>query len=488
MARPTRRGPRAQAETAAEAMLYEQVAQKLQEQVASGVYRQGERVPSVRRLSDQLDVSISTVVEAYRRLESRGVLEARPQSGYYVRARLWQPPAQPEISRPASSPTSVSVSALALKVLRASRDPEVLQLGVAVPHPSLLPTRALNGILARIARRNTEKGDSYDFPPGSPELRRQVARRALDAGCTLSPEDIVTTSGCQEALSLCLRAVAGAGDTVAIESPAFYGTLQTIEQMGLKAIEIPTCPRKGISIEALRLALDRWKIKACLVVPNFSNPTGAVMPDERKKRLVHLLAEHEVPLIEDDICGDLAHNAPRPKAAKSYDRKGLVMLCSSFSKTLAPGYRVGWVAPGRWREQIEHLKYVNTMATATLPQLAIAEFLEHGNYDHYLRKTRARYAQGIERMTHAVARYFPDGTRVTQPTGGFVLWVEMPKAVDALELHRRALARKILVAPGPLFSPKQAYRNCIRLTCALPWDERLERALVTLGRMANELA
>ncbi|HSW53170.1 MAG TPA: PLP-dependent aminotransferase family protein [Sulfuricaulis sp.] len=488
MAIPTRRRPRAQAETAAAAMLYEQVAQKLQEQVANGVYRQGERVPSVRRLSDQLEVSISTVVEAYRRLESRGVLEARPQSGYYVRTRLWQPPAQPEISRPASSPTSVSVSALALKVLRASRDPEVLQLGVAVPHPSLLPTRALNGILARIARRNTEKGDGYDFPPGSLELRRQVARRALDAGCTLSPDDIVTTSGCQEALSLCLRAVARAGDTVAIESPAFYGTLQTIEQMGLKAIEIPTCPRKGISIEALRLALDRWKIKACLVVPNFSNPTGAVMPDERKKRLVQLLAEHEVPLIEDDICGDLAHSAPRPKAAKSYDRKGLVMLCSSFSKTLAPGYRVGWVAPGRWREQIEHLKYVNTMATATLPQLAIAEFLEHGNYDHYLRKTRARYAQGIERMTHAVARYFPDGTRVTQPAGGFVLWVEMPKAVDALELHRRALARKILVAPGPLFSPKQAYRNCIRLTCALPWDERLERALVTLGRLAGEPA
>jgi DNA-binding transcriptional MocR family regulator len=486
MATATRHKPRTPAADN-DAMLYEQVAQKLQEQVASGVYRQGERVPSVRRLSDQLDVSISTVVEAYRRLESRGVLEARPQSGYYVRTRLWQPPAQPDISKPHSSPTAVSVSALALKVLRASRDPEVLQLGVAAPHPSLLPTKTLNGILARIARRNTEKGDGYDFPPGSPELRRQIARRALDAGCTLSPEDIVTTSGCQEALSLCLRAVTKAGDTVAIESPAFYGTLQTIEQMGLKAIEIPTCPRKGISIEALKLALERWKIKACLVVPNFSNPTGAVMPDERKKRLVQLLAEREIPLIEDDINGDLSHVAPRPKAAKSYDRKGLVMLCSSFSKTLAPGYRVGWVAPGRWREQIEHLKYVSTMATATLPQLAIAEFLERGNYDHYLRKTRALYAQGIERMTHAVARYFPDGTRTTQPAGGFVLWVELPKAVDALELHRRALARKILIAPGPLFSPKQAYRNCIRLTCALPWDERLERALVTLGRTAGEL-
>lgn len=488
MAAQARSGQREHPPAGTEGMLYEQVALKLREQVTSGVYRQGERVPSVRRLSEQLEVSVSTVIEAYRRLESQGVIEARPQSGYYVRTRQWQPPAQPEISKPHSSPTDVSVSAYALKVLRASRDPAVLQLGVAVPHASLLPTRALNGILARLARRDDGRGLDYDFPPGSLELRRQIARRALDAGCTLSPDDIVTTSGCQEALSLCLRAVTKPGDTVAIESPAFYGTLQTIEQLGLKVIEIPTCPRKGVSIEALKLALDRWKIKACLLVPSFSNPTGAVMPEERKKRLVQLLAEHEVPLIEDDIYGDLSHGAPRPRAAKSYDRKGLVMLCSSFSKTLAPGYRVGWVVPGRWREQIEHLKYVNTMATATLPQLAIAEFLERGGYDHYLRKTRALYAQGIERMTHAIARYFPEGTRVTQPAGGFVLWVELPKKVDAFELHRRALARKISIAPGPLFSPKQAYRHCIRLTCALPWTESLDRALVTLGRLAEELA
>ncbi len=488
MATRTKRGQHTESPDGIEDLLYEQVAQKLRTQVTSGVYRQGERVPSVRRLSDQLEVSVSTVIEAYRRLESQGVIEARPQSGYYVRARLWQAPAQPEISKPHSSPTDVSVSAFALKVLRASREPDVLQLGVAVPHPSLLPTKALNGILARIARRDAGRGIGYDFPPGSPELRRQIARRALDAGVALAPDEIVTTSGCQEALSLCLRAVTRPGDTIVIESPAFYGTLQTIEQLGLKAIEIPTCPRKGISIEALKLALDRWKIKACLIVPNFSNPTGAVMPEERKKRLVQLLAEHELPLIEDDIYGDLAHVAPRPKAAKSYDRKGLVMLCSSFSKTLAPGYRVGWAVPGRWREQIEHLKYVNTMATATLPQLAIAEFLERGGYDHYLRKTRALYARGIERMTHAVVRYFPDGTRVTQPTGGFVLWVELPKKVDAFELHRRALARKISIAPGPLFSPKQTYRNCVRLTCALPWDERTERALMTLGRLAEEMA
>ncbi len=484
----TKRSQRTELPAQSDGMLYEQVAQKLRDQVASGVYRQGERIPSVRRLSGQLEVSVSTVVEAYRRLESQGVIEARPQSGYYVRKRMWQLPAQPEISKPRSSPTDVSMSTFILNVLRASHDPDVLQLGVAAPHASFLPTKALNGILARIARRDTGRGGSYDFPPGCIELRRQIARRMLDAGVSLSPDDIVTTSGCQEALSLCLRAVTKPGDTVAIESPSFYGTLQTIEQLGLKAIEIPTCPRKGVSLDALKLSLDRWKIKACLLVPNFSNPTGAMMPDDRKKRLVQLLAEHDVPLIEDDIYGDLSHHSPRQKAAKSYDRKGLVMLCSSFSKTLAPGFRVGWVVPGRWREQIEHLKYVNTTATATYPQLAIAEFLEQGSYDHYLRKTRVLYAQGIERMMHAVARYFPEGTRVTQPEGGFVLWVELPEKVDAFELHRRALARKISITPGSLFSPRPAYRNCIRLTCALPWTETLERALITLGRQAEELA
>lgn len=468
-------------------LLYEQVAQKLREQVTRGVYRQGERVPSVRRLSEQLEVSIATVVEAYRRLESQGIIEARPQSGYYVRVQPRQPLLQPDISKPASMPAGVSISAYALKVLRTTRDPDVLQLGVAAPHPDLLPVRALNSIHARVLRRDDGRGCSYDFPPGSLELRRQIARRALDAGMALAPDDIITTSGCQEALSLCLRAVTKPGDTVAIESPSFYGTLQTIEQMGLKAVEIPTCPRKGVSVESLRVALGRWNVKACLVVPNFSNPTGAVMPEDRKRQLVQLLAKHDVPLIEDDIYGDLAHATPRPKAAKSYDRKGLVMLCSSFSKTLAPGYRVGWVVPGRWKDRIEHLKYVNTMATATLPQLVLAEFLERGGYDQYLRKTRGLYAQSVARMTHAIAGAFPDGTRVTQPAGGFMLWVELPKQVDAFELHRRAHARKISIAPGPLFSPKQGYRHCIRLTCALPWDERLDRALVTLGKLAEEM-
>jgi DNA-binding transcriptional MocR family regulator len=469
--------------------LYEQVAERLSGQVRSGVYQAGDRVPSVRNLSSQLKVSISTVIEAYRLLEARGVLEARPQSGYYVRARLWQAPAEPAMSRPATQPTTVGVSQLAMQVLHASSEPDVMPLGVAVPHASFLPLRALDRIVAAAARCDRGEAARYEFPPGNAALRAQIARRMAEVGCDVSPEDILVTSGCQEALSLALRAVARPGDTVAIESPAFYGTLQTIESLGMKALEIPTHPREGVSLEALKLALEQWTVKACVLVPSFSNPLGACMPEDRRRRLLRLLGEHGIPLIEDDIYGDLGFGSERPKPVKAFDRKGLVFYCASFSKTLAPGLRVGWIAPpARYREPLWHLKYVSSMATATIPQLAVAEFLARGGYERHLRRVRTQYARLAVQMTQAIARHFPSGTRVTQPAGGFVLWVELPERVDALELHRRALAKKISVAPGPLFSAKQKYRHFVRLTCALPWDERLEHALATLGRLAEELA
>ncbi len=468
--------------------LYEKLAARLMQQVDRGVYPPGERVPSVREASSRFKVSVSTVIEAYRVLESRGVIEARPQSGFYVRARQWEASAELETSRPQAKPCTVSVGDLAMSVLRASTQPNVVQLGVASPHPSFLPVRALNRIIAGIARRDDDRAMRYDFPPGNRELRVQIARRMAAAGCDVSPDDIVTTSGCQEALRLCLRVVAQPGDTVAIESPAFYGTLQAIEALGMRALEIPTHPREGVSLDALKLALEQWKVAAVMLVPSFANPLGACMPEENRRRLVRLLNQHDIPLIEDDIYGDLAFGPTRPNAIKSYDRKGTVMYCSSFSKTLAPGMRVGWAVPGLYRDQVAHRKYVSSMATATLPQMVIAEYLAQGGYERHLRKVRATYAQQAQRMVEAIARNFPVGTRVTRPSGGFVLWVELPEKIDSLALHCHALEKGISIAPGPLFSATGKYRNFIRLTCALPWDEKLDRALVTLGGLAEALA
>ncbi len=463
--------------------LYEQVADRITRLVEGGTLRPGDRVPSVRKLSRQQDVSIATVLQAYRILESQGVIEARPQSGYFVRARLLRLPAEPEMSRPSAAVTKVSLSELVMQVLQATRDPSLVRLGAAIPSPELLPVQQLNRISAAIGRRSPGAGNTYDVPPGHKELRVQIARRNLESGCTLSPDEIVTTCGCQEALNLCLRAVAKPGDTIAIESPTYYGFLQVIESLGMRALEIPTHPRDGVNLEALEMALETHPIKACLFSPTFSNPLGSCMSDADKERLVKLLNAREIPLIEDDIYGDLGFENHRPKTAKAFDRKGLVLLCSSFSKTLAPGYRVGWTAPGRFKTRVEHLKFVSSVATATLPQMAIAEFLASGGYDHHLRKVRRLYAQKIQRMTQAITKYFPENTRITRPAGGHVLWVELPPHIDSVELYRRALTAKISIAPGPIFSVKHKYQNFIRLNCGNLWSETIENALIKLGQI-----
>jgi len=466
-----------------EGKLYDQVALRISELIEHGTLRPGERVPSVRKLSEQEEVSIATVMQAYRVLENKGLIEARPQSGYYVKARLWQAPAEPEKSEPALRATRVSTSDLVMRFMQAARDPTLVGFGAALPSQLLLPTRQLCRTMAAVGRRSPQLANRYDVAPGAHELRVQIARRAMGTGCTLAPDDIVITCGCQEALYLALRAVAGPGDTIAIESPTYFGVVQIIGSLGLKACEIPTFPRHGICLDELEKRLDCCRIKACLFMLNYSNPLGSCMPDAKKARLVEILARRNIPLIEDDMYGELAFAPERPKVAKAFDRGGQVMLCSSFCKTLAPGYRVGWIVPGRYRDQVQHLKYVTSVGTATLPQLAIADFLANGGFDHHLRRLRRVYAEQLERVTHAITKYFPKGTRVTRPAGGYVLWVELPRQIDSIELFDRALAEKISVAPGPIFSPKEQFRNFIRLNCGAPWSQAIDQALLKLGQV-----
>lgn len=464
---------------------YETVAEEIARRIDAGLYRPGDRIPGVRKLSHQFAVSVSTVLQAHQRLEDQGRIEARPRSGFYVRTPLLNPPEQPAMSRPPARPTLVSGQALALRLVQAANEADMVQLGAAVPDTGFLPARALSRHLAAATRRYGNRVAGYEFPPGAPELRRQIARRMADARCNVNPDEVVITGGCQEAVSIALRAVAGPGDVVAIESPTFYGLLQVIESLGMKALEIPTCSRDGISLDALQLAIEQWPVKACVLVPNFSNPLGYCMPDPRKRQLVKLLADAGIPLIEDDVYGDLGFNHVRPRAAKSWDQADGVIYCSSFSKTLSAGLRLGWVLPGRYKDQVTYQKYVLNLAAPTLEQLAVADFLARGGYDRYLRQVRGQYQRHVAQVSRAVARFFPAGTKLTRPTGGFVLWVELPRGADSMELHRRAMDQRISVAPGPMFSASQKYRNFIRLNCAQRWNEQLEQAILSLGRLAE---
>lgn len=474
--------------TSARPLLYERVAADVAELIARGTYRVGDRVPSVRELSRQLRVSINTVNEAYAQLENRRVIEARPQSGYYVTCPLPEPDGEGTSPAPRKlTATTVEPGTEPLAVMRTLAAPGLIPLGRGVPNPELLPIDKLSRMLATEARRFRVESVTYAGAKGLKRLRTQIAKRSLDAGCRLTPDDVVVTSGCVEAVTLALQATCRPGDTVAIGSPVYYTFLNSIQELGLKVLEIPSTPREGMSVEVLAHALRHHAIRACLVIANFNNPLGGVMPDERKAELVRLLRSHDVPLIEDDVYGELGFGLHRPTATKAYDEDGLVLYCSSFSKTLAPGYRVGWIAPGRYLEQVQRLKSVFSLASASPTQLAVAEFLTSGGYDRHLRALRRTYAAQLGHVRAAIAQWFPPGTRVTRPEGGFVVWVELPPGVDGLLVHQQALRRGIAVAPGALFTTSDRYRNCIRVSSAF-WSDRIRDALRTLGAIASSVA
>lgn len=465
--------------------LYRDLANDLAELITRGTLHVGDRVPSVRQLCRERKISPATAMRAYESLEARGLIETRARSGYYVSDR-WQRAAQePQRSRPRTRSTRVDVSDLVFDILAATRDREVVPLGSAFPSPTLFPWARLARHLGSSARHLDPWSTVESLPPGSDELRRHIARRYLEFGIRVPADEIVITSGALEALTLSLKAVTRAGDTIAIESPAFYGCLQAIEAAGLKAIELPTHPREGVDLAALDDALRKKNVRACWLMPTLQNPLGATLPLEKKRELVQLLAHHEVPLIEDDVYAELYFGAERPKPAKAFDRKGLVLSCGSFSKCLAPGYRLGWVAAGRFADAILRGKISTTLATSVPIQNGIALTLKEGGYDAHLVKLRSALESQQAATLAAIRTHFPADIRVAVPQGGYFLWIELAPHVDALEIHRLALESNISTAPGPMFSPRREFKNCLRLNCGHPLTPAITRAIAELGKIAK---
>jgi DNA-binding transcriptional MocR family regulator len=464
--------------------LYERLVNEFSSQIQTGVLVPGDKLPSVRHVSRQKAVSVTTVRQAYQILEDRGLIVARPQSGYYVR---WRPPKESltqdtDPKKTQLEPHHVQIQDLPRRIRDDASSSRLVQFGAAVPAPDLIPAGRLDNMLARIIRSGRVPPHLLGTAQGCQELRIQVARRAFLSGCTLNPDDIYITNGCTEAIYLALRAVCQPGDLVAIESPTYFGILQVLEALDLRVLEIPCDPETGLDLDALQFAVAHYPVRATLVVTNFSNPLGACMPEANKRALVGILAERGIPLIEDDLYGDLHFDERRPVVARSFDSQGGVLLCSSYSKSLSPGYRVGWLAPGRWAEKIAQLKAALNLFTPVAMQLAIAGFLETGGFDHTLRRMRRVYATRIEKMTDAVLRYFPAGTQVSSPQGGYVIWVKLPESVDTLDLYRQSLAHGITLAPGYLFGTGSRYRNYVRLNAAMLLDEN-KWAVERLGEL-----
>ncbi|MDD4912478.1 MAG: PLP-dependent aminotransferase family protein [Sideroxydans sp.] len=468
---------------------YEQLADDIARSIREGLLARGARLPSVREASAKRKISPSTVFQAYYLLEARGLISARERSGYFVTGGAQGLPQLPEpVIENKTKATEVDVSELVFEVLESTRARKVVPLGSAFPSPMLFPMARLAKIMAASVQATDPWRSVEDISPGDAELRRQIALRYMIDGLKVPADEIVITNGALEGLNLCLQAVTKPGDKVLIGSPTFYAALQSIERNGLKAVDVPCHPREGIDLAAMERAIKQHKPSACWLMTNFQNPLGSLMPDEKKEALVELLTRYDVPLIEDDVYGELYFGAKRPKPAKAFDKKGLVMHCSSFSKCLAPGYRVGWASPGRYAKTVERLKLTTTLATSVPAQIALASYLQKGGYDRHLRSLRHTLQMQQIKFVEAVEHHFPEGTRLTAPSGGYFLWVKLPDGVNSLEVHRAALNLGISIAPGPIFSAQRGFADYVRLNYGHLWNEEMEAAIAVLGKIILRLA
>lgn len=462
---------------------YQQVAERIERLIEKNVLKVGDKLLSVRALSREQGISLTTAFQAYYTLESKGLIEARPQSGYYVKYSPEHILDLPSTCEPPDDAMPVSVDEMINSVYVDLNNEKLLSFSMGAPSPELLPLARLNKAVMHALRQSKQSCSNYEHVQGNPFLRKQLARQAFNWGGTFSEDDVVVTAGAVEALSLSVKAITKPGDAIAIESPTYFAIFQVMESHGLKVVEIPTDPVSGVDLDYLEQAIPRFNIKACLFVNNFNNPLGSLMPDGNKKRLVDMLAEREIPLIEDDIYGELYFGKVRPRTCKSFDRNGLVIHVTSLSKSLAPGYRIGWVIPGRYKERIIRLKRMHTVSTNTLAQVAIADFLSNGRFELHLRHLRKALYTHALRYMQAISEYFPDDTRITRPQGGFALWVEMNKKSNGYTLHKRALRHRIGIAPGQIFSSQGRFENCFRICYGMPWSEPVEEGLKTLGRL-----
>jgi DNA-binding transcriptional MocR family regulator len=475
------------ANTQAAEHLYMQIAEGIEKMIDEETLRIGDKLPSVRMLSEEYGISPGTAFQAYYHLEAKGLIESRPKSGYYVRFNFRRMPDLPRMADTRPVASEVSVQEMVSTVFDDISSDDLVNFSVAAPPNSLLPTAKLNKSLVYAMRNTRYHGTQYEHIKGNKELRRQLTKLAFNWGGKFSEDDIVVTAGCMEALVMCLKTVTQAGDTVVVETPTYFGILQLAEALGLKVLEIAADPMTGIDPSALEAMIQRFPVKACVFVTNFGNPLGNCIPDEKKAALVELITRYRIPLIEDDIYGELYFGKHRPRTCKTFDKEGWVLYCSSLSKSLVPGYRIGWTIPGRFAAELSRIKMMHTVSGTTITQAAVAHFLGIGRYEYHLKNLRKALHTQCLRYIQGIMQYFPGDTLVSRPQGGFVLWVELDKKLNAYRLYQEAYRHHISVAPGQLFSAQKQFGNCLRISYAIPWNEEVEQGLKTLGKLIRKM-
>ena len=467
--------------------LYMQVSDGIEKMIEEEVLRIGDKLPSVRVLSDEYGISVGTAFQAYYHLEGRGLIESRPKSGYYVRFNHHRFPELPEPIEPDAGSHDVSVKEMIASIYTDIAATGGMNFALAVPDPSLLPAAKINKSVVYALRNTRGHCINYEHTQGNIELRKEIAKLAFNWGGKVKPDEVIVTSGCLEAITMCLKAVTNHGDTVAVECPTYFGIYQAIESLGLKVVEILSDPVTGMDLNNLQKVIKKFPVKACVVIPNFNNPLGSCMPDENKRKLTEIITRHNIPLIEDDIYGELYFGRNRPKTCKYFDKKGLVMHCTSLSKSLSPGYRIGWAIPGKFFDEVNQMKRIHNISCPTITQAAMAHFLKNGRYEYHLKNLRKALHTQCMRYVQAIIKYFPSDTKVSRPHGGFILWLELNAKINAFRLRAEAMKHNISIVPGKIFSSSCNYSNCVRISFGKPWNDDVDYGLMLLGKLIKKM-
>jgi len=454
------------------AVVQHRVAEAIRRQIREGAYRPGDKLPSVRQLSQSMEVSITTVSRAYAILGEEGYVLAHPQSGYYVKLGWAAKHGQPQTSDTRSLPRDMN--------------PALSSLLVAGQNAQLFPIKVLTASLKRTALAFNRDHADYGTKQGNRDLREQIAHRLVVKGCLLHPDDLLVTSGSTEALLLAARAVTKPGDTIAMESPAYSNLHLVAHFLSLNLVEVNCSPVTGMDLGHLQDILDRQPIGAVFATPSFNNPTGSLMPYESRRRLVAMLAEREIPLLENEAYADL-HFSPDPiPNCKAFDRDGRVLLCGSFSQTLGPKIRIGWLAPGRYYDDAELFKYSSSVTTPLLQQRAMTDFLERHRITRVIAPAVKAYQRSFREMATVISESFPAGTTFEIPQGGSNMWVVMPESINGRTLQEKCIEEGFRFFPGENFSPTKRYKNCLTL-CVAHWGSEAERQVRRIGTIAHGL-
>jgi DNA-binding transcriptional MocR family regulator len=469
------------------AFRYEQVVSKIEDTIVRLNLKPGDKVPSVRKVSNDLNFSLTTIFTAYSILEARGVIVSRPRSGYYINAAAKASANLTSTANYVPLPVHVEISTMATTMMKNAIEHGVVNFSILAPVNEFLPIIRLNKAVQASLKELNNNNFQYPLVEGHPRLLKQIARNSFEWNKIISQDEILITNGAMEAINLCLEAVTKKGDIVAIESPSYQGLMQSLESKGLKALEIPVDPITGLDLQKLEAAMAKNNVAACVFSPALNNPIGCSMPEANKIRLVKMLNEKNIPLIEDDTLGELSYSNFRPRSAKSYDDFDNVMYCSSFSKSLAPGFRIGWVVPGKYYAKVAKLKFEANTSTNGLLQDAIGRYLESGHFDNHLKGMRKILQKQVLKYINAINSYFPVNIKATLPAGGYSLWIELPTNVDAVDFQRQALKKGIGICPGHIFSTSSSFHNFIRINCCPLFNNKVENAIKTLGQILFEL-